>query len=114
AGDEPATRGQAAMRGDEIRAHDAIAIQENAVAAARDHDGAIANLGGAKSAVFVPDMLESAAKPVFPSTDHRSGSRARAVIGDADLEIPVVLTRERTQYRIERIFAIIGDDNDGN
>ena len=102
------------MRGDEIRPHDAIAIQENAVAAARDQDGAIANLGGAKSAVFVPDMVESAAKPVLPSTDHRSGSRARAVIGDDDLEIPVGLVRERTQHHIEHVFAVIGGHDDGN
>ena len=102
------------MRGDEIRPHDAIAIQENAVAAARDQDGAIANLGGAKSAVFVPDMVESAAKPILPSTDHHSGSRARAVIGDDDLEIPVGLVRERTQHRIEHVFAVIGGHDDGN
>ena len=100
------------MDGNEIRAHQAIAVEEYAVAAARGHDGPVANLGQAKAAVLLPGMVEPAPQLGAPGLDRRGGRRGGAVIGDHDLEIPVALAGERAQDRIERILAVIGRDDD--
>src|ERR1039458_3451999 len=61
AGDETARLRQPAVDRNKVPAHDAVAVEEDAVAAARGQDRAVANFGGAKSAVFVPDILEPVA-----------------------------------------------------
>ena len=114
AGHEPARRGKPAVGSDEIRPHDAIAVEEDAVDAARRQDRAVANLGGAKSVVLMPDMREPMAEPVHPGLDQSDGGRGRTVIGHDNLEIPVGLAGERAQHRVERILAVIGGDDDGD
>ena len=114
AGDEPAALGETAMGGDEIRPRDAIAVEENDIVAARGENGAVADFGGAEAAVLVPDVLEAAADPGLPAFHQRRGRLLRAVVGHDHLEIPVGLARQRTQHRFERVFAIIGGDDDGN
>ena len=102
------------MGGDEIGARETIAVEEDHVDALGGEDGAVANLGGAKAAVLVPDMGERAAEPALPGGDQVGGRRRRAVVGDDHLEILVALARERTQHGIERVLAVIGGDDDGN
>ena len=106
--------GQPAMGGDEIRPHDAVAVEKDAVVAARGQDRAVADFAGAKSAIFVPDMLEAVAEFGLPGLDQLAGDRGRAVVGHHDLEIAVGLARQRAQHRRERILAVIGGDDDGN
>ena len=106
--------GQPAMGGDEIRPRDAVAVEENAVAAARGEDGAVADLGGAEAAILVPDVIEAMAELSLPALDQRGGRRARAVIGDHHLEIRVGLAAKRAQHRVERVFAIVGGHDDGD
>ena len=77
AGDEAARFGQTAMRGDEIRPRDAVAVEEDAVGAARGEDRAVADLGGAEAAVLVPDVIEAAADLAFPGFDQSPRSPAR-------------------------------------
>jgi len=114
AGNEGARRSQAPMGGNEIRAHDAIAVEEDAVGPARGEDGAVADLGSAEAPVLVPDMREAATDLALPTFDQRRGRRARAVVGHHNLEIRVGLRGKRTQYRGERVLAVISGDDDGD
>ena len=102
------------MRRDEIRPRDAVAVEKHAVVAARRADRAVADLGGAKSAIHLPDMGERHAEARLPALDQRGGRRPRAVVGDHDLELAVALTRQRRQHRLQRILAIVGRDDDGD
>ena len=103
------------MVGDEIPAHDAIAVQEYAIGAARGQDRSVANFGGAKTPIFVPDMLQmlSDLDLALPAFDHTGCGRARSVIGYYNLKIPVGLAPKRPQHRFECIFAVVGSHDDG-
>ena len=61
----------------------------------------------------MPNAVEAAADLPLPGTDCCSGGGGRAVVGHDDLEILLALARERAQYRIERVFAVIGGHDDG-
>ena len=102
------------MDRDEIRPRDAVAVEENAIGAARGQDRTIANFGGEKSAVFLLDIFMPVSDLRLPGLDQLARGRGRAVVGNHDLEILVGLSRERPQHRRERICAVIGGDNDGN
>src|SRR5262249_7649295 len=62
-GDEPSAFGELAMRRDEVARYDAIAVEEDAVVAAADQDGTIADLCGAKAAIGVPHVVERNTQP---------------------------------------------------
>src|SRR6185436_12052005 len=102
------------MRADEIRTHNAIAVEENTVAAARRKNRAVADLRRTEALVGVPDMFKAVRKLRFPGIDQLRGRRSRAIISHDDLEIPVALDRKRPQHRIERILAVECRNDDGN
>ena len=102
------------MGRDEIGRRDAIAVEEYAVVAAAGENGAVADLGGAKAPVDLPDVAERNADPRPPAIDDRRGRGRRAVIRDHDLESAVYLARQRRQDSFERILAIVGRDDDGD
>src|SRR6185312_16273536 len=102
------------MRRDKIGPYDAIAVEENAVAAARRENRAVADLRRAETLVSVPDMLKAVRKFRLPGVDQLRGGRGRTIVGNDDLEIPVVLDRKRAQHRIQRIFAVECRDDHGN
>ena len=102
------------MGGDKIRPHDAISVQENDITAARGQDRAIADFGGAKAAVLVPDMREPVADLGLAGLDQLRGRRRRAVVGHHHLELLIGLARERAQHRRQRVCAVIGGDDDGH
>src|SRR5215475_13863578 len=56
--DEPAGLGQGAMLRNEIRAWNAVAVEEHAIAATARRDRAIADLGEAKAIVLVAYMRQ--------------------------------------------------------
>ena len=114
AGDEPAGLGEPPMGGDEVRPQDAVAVEEDAVVAARREDRPVADLAGAEAAMLVPGVRERDAEPRLPARDQRGGRRARAVVGDHHLELPVGLARERAQHRVERVRALVGRHDDGD
>ena len=82
------------MDRDEIGSNDAVAVEENAIDAARRQDRTIANLGSAKTQVLVPYVFDPPAKRRFPSLDQLRCRRPRTVVGDDDLEIPIRLASE--------------------
>ena len=86
--------------------------RENDVVAARRADRAVADFAGAKTAMLVPDMGERHAKPRLPLLDQRGRGRPRAVVGHQDLEVAIVLARQRTQHCGERVVAVEGRDDD--
>ncbi len=102
------------MDRDKIRPRDAVAVEEDAVGAARSENCAVADFRGAEAAIFMPDAVEPAADFPIPGIDHGSGRLGRTVVGHHDLEIPLALAGQRTQHRIERIFAVIRGYDDGN
>ena len=102
------------MRGDEIRARQAIAVEEDANFSGTGENAAVADLTAAKTAMFVPDVLERHRQPRLPAFDDVRCFRPRTVVGDDDLEILVRLTSQCAQGGIERIHAVIGRDDDGN
>jgi hypothetical protein len=102
------------MRADEIRPHDAVAVEEDAVGAARRQNRTVTDFRRAEPTILVPDVVEAAADLPLPSIDHRGGGRSRTVIGHDNLENPVGLAPKRAQHRFERILAVIGGDDDGN
>ena len=105
------------MGGDEIRPRDAIAVEENDIVAARGENRAVADFGGAEAAVLVPDMLEAVADLGLlglPALHQRRGRLLRPVVGHDHLEILVGLRGQRAQHGFERVFAVIGGDDDGN
>ena len=100
------------MAGDKIRTHDAVAVEKYAVGPARSQYRVIANLRGPEAKILMPDMLETAADFRLPVFYHPSGGRPRAIVRHNDLESGVALPRKRSQDRIERIFAVIGRNDD--
>ena len=62
AGDEPGWLRQATMGRDEIGPHDAVTVEEDAIVAAAGEDRAVADFGGAKAPILLPDMAEWNAK----------------------------------------------------
>ncbi len=102
------------MGRDEIGPHDAVAVEEDAIVAAAGEDRAVADFGGAKASILLPDMAERNAEPRPPGLHQRGGRGARAVIRDHDLEAAVGLARQRRQHRRERVLAIVGRDDDGD
>jgi hypothetical protein len=46
------------MHADEIRPHDAVAVEEDAVDAARRQDRAVADFRREKPTIFVPDTID--------------------------------------------------------
>ncbi len=102
------------MSGDEIRPHDAIAIEENDVVAARGQNGAVADFTGPEAAVLVPYVFDAVPDGRLETVDQRSRRRARAIVGDQHLKVGIALTRERAQHRGERVLAVVGRDDDGN
>ena len=111
AGDEPAGLGEPAMRGDEARPRDAIAVQEDEIASRAFADAEIADLGETEAAVLVPHMLDRDRRAGGPVGDDALGRRARAVVGDHDLETAVGLARQRAQDGVERVRPVIGRDD---
>src|SRR2546423_2767142 len=61
--------GKPAMRRDEIGPRQAVAVEENQIAARTRHDRAIADFGEAEPAVLLPDMLERHADLRGPTLD---------------------------------------------
>ena len=80
---------------DEVGPRDAVAVEEDAVVAAAGEDGAVADFGGAKAAILLPDMAERNAEPRSPALHQGGGAGARAVVRDHDLEAAVALARQR-------------------
>ena len=114
AGDEPAGLGKPSVDADEIRPRQAVAVEKYDVIAVGYADRAIADFAGAKAAMLVPDMGERNAEPGLPLLDQRRGGRRRAVVGHEDLEVAILLARQRAKHGIERVFAIVRGDDDGD
>jgi hypothetical protein len=113
-GDEPAGLGEPAVVADKIRPCQAIAIEKYDVVTVRCAERTIANFARAKAAMFVPNMSKGHAEPGLPFFDQGRGGRRRAVVRYEDLEVSILLTRKRTKYRRERVFAVVCGDNDGD
>ena len=94
AGDEPARLGEPAMRGDEIGARQAIAVEEDAEFAGARANAAVADLAAAEAEMLVADVLERHRQARRPAFDDARGVRPRAVVGNDDLEIAVRLMRQ--------------------
>ena len=92
--------GKPPMRGDEIRPRDAVAVDENEIAARARRDRAIADFGETKAAVLLPDMLAPERRLSRSSArSRRASAGARAIVRHDDLEIAVGLPRQRAQAR---------------
>ena len=102
------------MHGDEVRPHDAIAIEKDAIVAMRGQDRAIADFGGTEAAVLMPDMRQWMSELGFPGLHQFGGLRAGTVVRDHHLEIPVGLPRQAPQHRRQRILAPVGGHDDGD
>jgi hypothetical protein len=98
----------------ETRPCQTVPVQENAVAAVAHRNRAISDFREAEASIIVPDMFHRNTGALRPGRDHAAGLRARAVIGDDDLEVAVGLRRERAQDGVERIGPVVGCDNDGD
>ena len=114
AGDEPAGLVEPAVHGDEIACRQAIAIEEDADLAGAGGNAAVADLAAAEAPVLVANMLERQRQAHAPAFDNARGIWPRTIVGNDDFEIAVRLLGERAQHRVERIFAIISRDDDGN
>ncbi len=99
---------------DEIRPRDAVAVEENTIAAARGQDRAVANLGGAKALVGMPDMIEPPVEFGLPLADQTRRGGTGAVVGNDHLEVRICLPRERSEDRIECVLAVESGDDDGD
>src|SRR5215467_1858849 len=84
AGDEPAGLGEPAMGGDEVGPRDAVAVEEDAVAAGARPDRAVADLGEAKAAVAVPEP-SSATRSSKPRSVWRDSERSTAASASSRL-----------------------------
>src|SRR5262245_1967135 len=104
--DEPSRFGQLAMRRDEVGRNDAVAVEEDAIIAATGEYGTVADFGGAKAAMQLPDVTERNTKTRSPALHHGRRHRTRTVIRDHNLESAVGLARQRRQYGVKRVFAI--------
>ena len=86
-GHEPAALGQRAMRGNEIRSRDAIAVEKDAIIAGGGKDRAVADFGKAEAIIGMPDMVQAAFEPRLPQFDQFFGRLGGTVIGDQHLEV---------------------------
>ena len=102
------------MDGNEIRPRNAIAVEEDAIRPTACKNAAVANFGGAKAAILLPDVLERNVD-TRGAPGHKIARRfVRAVVGDDDLEVTVSLTFEPAQRGAKGVHAIIGRHNDGD
>src|SRR5207302_3436894 len=81
---------------------------------AASENAAIANLGGAKAAILMPDVLERAVETGGPPSQKFPRGSTRAVVGNDDLEVAVGLVIEPAQHGTKRIHAVIGRNDDGD
>src|SRR5262245_8783232 len=102
------------MAGDKVRPDDAVAVEKYAICSLRGQYRVIANLSGAEAAIGMPDVLKTAADFRLPAFDQPCSGRSEPIIGHTTPERGVLLPRKRCQDCIERIFAIIGRDDDRN
>ncbi len=102
------------MGRDEIGPRQAVAVEEHDIIAARRADRPIADFAGAEAAMLVPHMREGHAELRLVLLDQRSGGRSRAIVRYDDLEVSVLLARKRTKHRLQRIFAVVCGDDDGD
>ena len=68
----------------------------------------------AEALIIMPDVLKIVPARGLPAIDECRRGRARTVVGHDDLERRIALSLKRTQHRIERIFAVVGRNDDGN
>jgi hypothetical protein len=76
AGHEPARLGKAAVHGNEIGSGNAVAVQEDAIAAPARQNGAVARLARPEASILLPDMLERNTKPRGAALDELTRRRA--------------------------------------
>ena len=100
------------MGGDEIGSRDAITVQKDAIIASAGGDCAVADLGGAKAAVDLPDVIERSGELRLPASHHCRRLRSRPIVRDHDLEAAVALAGQCRQHRFECILAIVGRNDD--
>ena len=81
------------MRCDKIRRSDAVPVQADAVLAATGENCAIADFGGAKAAIHLPDVGERNAKAASPALHHGRGHRERTVVSNYNFECLIALAR---------------------
>jgi len=98
----------------EIGTNETVAVEKYDVFAGRLANGMVADFRGAKAMMLMPDMGNRNAEPRLPLRDHRSGRRRRAIVRYDDLEVSVLLCRERAKHDVKRVFAIIGGHDDGD
>ena len=102
------------MRGDKIGVRQAIAVKKDAKLARTRDDAAVTDLTAAETAMLMANVLQHDRQPRAPILDKRLGRQTGAIVGDDNFEIAVGLPRQRAQDCIERVFAIIGRDDDGD
>ena len=102
------------MGGDKIWPHDAITVQKNTIVAAGGQNRTVSDFCRPETAVSVPDVIETATEFSFPGVDQLCRGLTRAIVGNNDFETAIILSSERSQDRVERIFAVIGRNDDGN
>src|SRR4051812_36728915 len=100
------------MRCQEGWRHDAIAVEENNIAAGARRNRAIADFGEAKAPILLPDVRDLDTDLGLPRADEVAGGRTRSIVGDYDLEVLGGLPAERAQARAERIGPVVGRDDD--
>ena len=93
AGDEPAGLGETAMRGDEVTPRNAVAVEKDDVGAGTGADAAVADLGEAKAAVLVPDMLDRDDLPCRPSR------APRAAVAGPEPSSATTISKLRSDWR---------------
>jgi len=91
------------MPRDEIRAWDAVAVEEDAIVAAARRNRTIADLRGAEADMLVPNVRERSPELGFPPRDHRFRRRTRAIVRNNHLEVAIVLSRQPAQRGVESI-----------
>src|SRR5262245_48953325 len=102
------------MNGNEIRPRNAITIEDYAIGSAAGANGSIADFGQAKSAVFLPYMLDRNVCMRGLALHNDACRRTRTVIGHDDLERTVGLAHQGTQHGVKRVLALVGGENDGD
>src|SRR5262245_66412085 len=96
------------MRRDEVERNDAVAVEEDAIIAATGEYGTVANFGGAKAAMQLPDVTDRNTEPRSPALRHGRRHRTRTVIRDHNFESAVALALQCRPYRLECVLGIIG------
>src|SRR6185437_3489636 len=113
-GNERARFSEPAMHCNKAGAHNAVAVQKNAVYTSRGKDCTIADFRRAEATISVPGMLEAAPGFALPIIDQLCRAGTRTIVGHDDLKIGVTLPCKRPQDRIKRIFAVVRRDDDGD